>query len=329
MMKNDKFTKIILFFCIMALSLGVISIALSAPPTNTTKYGYAKFGDATNDVIKSDDKGQYADCHISGGEDRVEINYINSTGALNWVKFYPGRIHVHYPQYPPSTRRVKFNFDVAGGATPGEVIQGWQGGTHEAVREILRWYNTGINPYPERNIDNHGYLNDSSLHVPITVNGDNNSEFAIHPFDDMIQFAIEPNVNNPDTDIKAVTLPKVRSFYSNDPDTDYWYTQAEEGAQYIIYHIAFDNPNSEGFITNIAQKDRKGKAIAWSVKPDPTVPMKLCVATPWWDKGWENLTTYGAGTIPFEIIFSLVPFTSAPPLINDTVSTTWCEIKGE
>jgi hypothetical protein len=327
-MKKGNFTKAILVFCVIVLSLCLVSLALAGKPVSvTTKYGYVMFRDAGTDKITSDDGRQYVDCHISGGEDRVKIGILNSNNSLYWVNFYPGRMYQDYPTFHPSTRSVKFNFNVAGSS----VVLGYNGGANEAVQEILRWYKDANGAYQDRT-DATGFINDRSLHAPIIVNGKNNPTFSPLPYDDFIQFAIEPNPNviNPGTDVKAVTLPKVNNFYDGDStNLSYWYTADELGVQYIIYHIVFDNTGSQGFTITPVAWDKKGKPVTWTITS--SAAMKLCVATPSWNGSWVTLTTYDS--LPFAFAVSLVPLTGYPvskaPAKYSTASTMWGEIKGK
>jgi len=293
------------------------------------------FVDNGNYQILSDEKGQYIDCK-KGGEDLVQIN-INSDGSLNWAEFYPGRMYYHYPKYPPSTRTVIFNFGVA---DPG-IISGYGGMPHEAIHEILRWYRDSSGNLQERNTKSPGFLNYGGLHVPIMINTKNRT--SSFPFDDVIQFAIEPDVANPGSHEQAVTIPKVDAFYGGDPgplDTSSYFCTAgstgSEPAPYIIYQIVSDATNGDWFDVGVIARDRRGKPITWSIKPKSGVyNIKLCVGTPnfggsWstWGGEWIYLTEYTGG-LSFELILSLNPIASGAPARYSSSSTTWGEIKGK
>ena len=338
---------IMVVLCICLLT----SIAWSVPPTdkpnnapanNTTKYGYAMFRDAGTDQILSDDRRQYIDCKIRGeaGEDMVKINVNNKDGSLNWAEFYPGKMYAHYPDFPPSTRTVKFsNFNVAG----SEVVPEYNEGEHEAVHEILGWYKDSNGIMQERNINNPG-----CLHVPILINMKN--RVSSFQFDDAIQFAIEPDVEKPGDDVQAVTISKVDAFYDGDPllDSSSYFCTAEpteaEPVPYIIYQIVFGTTvggainGVDGFDIDPIDWDRKNKPITWRITPKSEVDMVLCVASPNWNGNWSTwtgkwipLATYTGG-LSFELVISLVPLEEYPngnaaPAKYSSISTTWGDIK--
>lgn len=172
------------------------------------------------------------------------------------------------------------------------------------------------------------------------MNGQKSSEYRYHPYDDLIQFVIEPDTDSPGEDPRAVTSPRVDDFYSDDDNLVYWDTSGEP-APYIIYHIVFEgdggDPGFVGFTATPVDFDRKGKPITWVIAPKEVegkpLPMRLCVASPDWFEGREGVTlaTYEDG-LPFEFAVSIVPLTeypgaSAAPARHRSISTTWGDIK--
>jgi hypothetical protein len=137
----------------------------------------------------------------------------------------------------PSTRRIKFCFDVPKISTP----------TGNAVRDILRWYKNTERVYEERST-NPGFIDDKSLHAPIMVNivayrsiGDDHVQFAVDPLGDVL---------NPGADPKAITQTSVDDYYPDDTNVDYLDTwelppPQYEPAPYIIYFFDYGN---NGFV---------------------------------------------------------------------------------
>jgi len=299
---------------LLIVETGFVSIASASNPSSVDKYGYAMFKDGDSDWIWSDEKGQYID-YRNNGEDKVLINVNTGNGSLNYIQFYPGKMY----QYNsiPSTRSVQFRFNVSG-------ISGQPTGI--AVRDILRWYKDGGN-YTERSIN--GWVDDKSLHTPILASS---SKFYLN----IIQFVVEPNVDNPGTDPKAITLEKVRDYY-NQPELNYWYT-TDEPAKYIIYTIDYgiSEKGKNGFIITPIQWDSKKKPTTWIIKSNPTrtTPVKLSVKTP--DFYGQTVVLAQYTNVPFELAVSLNPLSSYPvygsslaPGKNRNASTTWGEIKGK
>ncbi|MBM3238339.1 hypothetical protein FJZ31_18765 [Candidatus Poribacteria bacterium] len=317
-MKGTKFfgLRIALAACILALLLaveaGFVSTALAGKPPNpptSTKYGYVMFRDATGDVIRSDGRGQYIDCQ-KGGEDVVWINVRNNDGSLNWVEFYPGKMYYHHPSFPPSTRRIKFLFNVSAIST---------GQTGNAVRDILRWYKGEDGAYNERST-NPGYLEDNSLHAPIFVNG---TKLGFDS-DGFVQFVVEPDVSSPGTDAKAITQAKVDDYYSGDDNVTYWST-INEPVRYIIYTLDYS-----GFTVTPVQWDRKKKPVTWTIEAtgNPVLYVKLTD----FNGGKVFLVDSYTVNLPFAFAVSLNPLTTYPrvsgaPRKDSTLSTTWGEIK--
>ena len=294
--------------------IGLLSIIISAliilaiftPATfaQTLNYGYAMFRDGDGDVFQSDEEGQYTDCHI-GGEDRVRI-YTNTDGSFNRLEFYPAKMYQD-KQYPPSTRGVKFLFNVSGINT----LSGY------AVRDILRWYKDGSS-YIERCTN--GYLDNFSLHAPVVAN---EPVFST----DRIQFAVEPNTKRPGRDIKSITLGNVWNYNKKDKNEGYWYT-TDEPAKYIIYTIDYGTRfevNAIGWYDNERPK-------TWRVSiPSGTSP-RLYVNLGSYNGEIKELATYPS--VQFELVVSLESIASYPsgtvnsaPKKITSVSTVWGDIK--
>jgi hypothetical protein len=323
-MKRTRFfgIRIALAVCILALLLaveaGFVSIAWAgkppSPPTST-KYGYAMFRDGPNDVIKSDRKGQYKDCH-NGGEDYILINVRRDDGFLNWVEFYPGKMTYHYPTFPPSTRRVNFHFNVSNipaGQTPPPEIK-------LAVLDILRWYKDTDGSYKERSTNpatNPGYIDDNSVHAPIMV----------HEYDvqggDVVQFVVDPGYLG--DDLRAITQTTVDGYYGGTEDNvDYHDTSVYGEAGQIFYFL---NYGVGGFDVTPVQWDRKKKPITWEISPTSTSNPKLYVKLHDFYGDKVTLVEQYLDGVPFKLTVSLNPLISGAPRKDNTLSTTWGEIK--
>jgi hypothetical protein len=328
-MKGTKFfgIGIALTACVLALLLvleaGFVSVAWAGKPprTSTTKPGYAMFRDGAQDVIKSDGGGAYVDCTL-GGEDLVQINVWDADGSLRWVRFFPGKLYYTFEwcsSETPSTRRIKFCFDVSKISTR----------TGNAVHDILRWYKDGAD-YRERSTTTPGFIDDNSLHAPIMVNivayrsiGDDHVQFAVDPLGDVL---------NPGADPRAITQTSVDGYYPDDTNVDYldtWELPSPqyEPAPYIIYFLDYGN---NGFVVEPVAWDQ-GKPVTWIIKTakrKPNNPVRLCVKIG--DPSGPNvyLAEYPNG-VPFELTVSLNPLISGAPSKDSTLSATWGEIKAK
>ena len=286
-------------------------------PPASIKYGYAMFRDDDGDAIQSDNGKPYGDC-LKDGEDVVWIKQ-NANGSLDWVEFYPGKLYYHHPNFPPSTRRVEFCFNVSAitAQTPPSGVT--------AVHRILRWYKDTDGSYKERS-DNLGYLDDNSVHAPIMVH-------IAGQDGDVVQFAVDTlgDVSYPGTDPKAITQEKVDEYYPDDRNVDYLDTwqlpdPEWEPAPYIIYFL---NYGVGGF--TVTEVDRvQDKPVTWTVSAtgNPRLYVKF---KSWYGRKIELVDQYPEN-LPFEFTVSLNPLStggSSAPGKNSTLSATWGEIKAK
>jgi hypothetical protein len=326
-MKKGTFNKVTLLFCVVILSSWAISVAVAGKPADKGKpsftysrySGYVMLRDGNQDLIRSDNLGEYADCG-NGGTDLVEVG-VWDDGTFKYVYFYPGVMEKPFYECDPgtfSTRRVKFHFNVSGIPISQEPPAGDPAGN--AVQQILRWYrDAGV--YKERSVD--GFITDNSLHAPICVYRTGHSK---------IQFVIDPapTAETPGSDPEAVTQESVDDYYATTEDNVTYWCTSDEPAPYVIYHIEYDK---RGFEVEPVDWDADGKPVTWIARTKAKKgksPAQLYVIKDNADGAKVYLTDYP--NLPFEFAVSLFPFNGYPggnlaPARHSSISTTWGDIK--
>jgi len=302
----EKSKGFLFIFILSVLFIVTISSSWAGKPPSSPSiaYGYAKLDDSQGMAVKSDYKGQYIDCSKAGGEDFVEINYFTNDGSYQKIDVVLGRMKNYHPEYPVSLRRLNLCFNVLGGTKTNYV-------GNEAIYDILEKYKIGDNPFYRSSdlINKPGYIDGNSVHAQI---------FTSVVGSPVINFMVDPT-STCDSDL-AISDKKINEFYDwDDPNLNYTDTyEYGEGGQ-TFYRLTY----TAGFNV-VTSSDKR----TWTITPkDGTVELSV--------KKYKSLSSNGAArtivlatydAVPFRLTVWLDPTTGAPRK-QDTVSTTWGDIK--